>query len=222
MAAVSSASNTNLLSDYMQSSKSKTSTEAQQDRFLKLLVTQMQNQDPLNPMDNAQVTSQMAQISTVTGIDKLNTTLKSMTDSFSALQSLQATALIGRGVLSEGKTLILESGKAIGGLLLDRPATNVTVKIKDQKGAEVNTVSLGEQSAGLMTFGWDGKNNVGSAVEDGEYVFEVTATGGGKSVAAQTIGFGRVQGVTLNGGQLVLDTTGLGPLRMDQIKQILQ
>lgn len=222
MTTVSSTSNTNLLSDYMQSSKSKNTAEAQQDRFLKLLVTQMQNQDPLNPMDNAQVTSQMAQISTVTGIDKLNTTLKSMTDSFSALQSLQATALIGRGVLSEGKSLLLESGKAVGGMLLDEPATDVTVKIKDKAGAEVNSVSLGRQSAGFVTFAWDGKNNSGTAVADDEYVFEVAATSGGKNVAAQTIGFGRVQGVTLDGGQLVLDTTGLGPLRMDQIKQILQ
>lgn len=222
MTTVSSTSTTNLLSDYMQSSKSKTTTEAQQDRFLKLLVTQMQNQDPLNPMDNAQITSQMAQISTVTGIDKLNTTLASMTDSFSALRSLQATSLIGRGVLSEGKTLLLEGGKATGGVLLDQSASDVTVKIKTTAGVEVDTVSLDSQSAGLMTFAWDGKDNNGNPVTDGEYVFEVTATSGGKSVAAQTIGFGRVQSVTLDGGQLVLDTSGLGPLRMDQIKQILQ
>src|SRR3990167_8083696 len=73
-----------------------------QDRFLKLLVTQMKNQDPLNPMDNAQVTSQMAQLSTVTGIDKLNVTLQALSDSMASSQSLQAASMIGYGVLVPG------------------------------------------------------------------------------------------------------------------------
>src|ERR1017187_4426245 len=102
-----------------------------QDRFLKLLVTQMKNQDPLNPMDNAQVTSQMAQLSTVSGIDKVNSTLKALTDSMSAGQALSATGMIGHGALVPGSTVELKSGKAVAGLDLSQGADSVKVSIQD-------------------------------------------------------------------------------------------
>ena len=91
------------------------STEASQDRFMKLLVTQMKNQDPLNPLDNAQVTSQLAQLSTVTGIDKLNTTLEALMGSFQSGQSLQAVNMIGRGVLVPGADVNLSASQAMLG-----------------------------------------------------------------------------------------------------------
>ena len=91
-----------------------TDTTATSDRFLKLLVTQLQNQDPLNPMDNAQVTSQMAQINTVTGIEKLNTTMSGMTDSFSQMQILQGASLVGHQVLLEGNKLAVDTSQGIG------------------------------------------------------------------------------------------------------------
>ena len=78
---------------------------ATSDRFLKLLVAQMQNQDPLNPMDNAQVTSQMAQINTVTGIEKLNTTVQGLSSQFMQLQALQGASLVGRDVIVAGNKL---------------------------------------------------------------------------------------------------------------------
>src|SRR4249920_884865 len=98
-------------------SKAKASTQPTnlQDQFLKLLITQMQNQDPLNPMDNAQVTSQLAQISTVTGIDKLNTTIGDMNTAMVASQSLQASALVGKGIVAPGNTMLLQQGQAVGG-----------------------------------------------------------------------------------------------------------
>ncbi len=76
-----------------------------QDRFLKLLVTQMKNQDPLNPMDNAQVTSQLAQINTVNGIQQLNATMQGLATSFMSAQSMQSTSLIGHTVLTDGSKL---------------------------------------------------------------------------------------------------------------------
>ncbi|HET8870810.1 MAG TPA: flagellar hook capping FlgD N-terminal domain-containing protein, partial [Aquabacterium sp.] len=110
---------TTSLDAYLASQKSSTSTasttDATSDRFLKLLVTQMQNQDPLNPMDNAQVTSQMAQINTVTGIDKLNTTVQSIGSNFSQLQMLQAANLVGHQVLVDGNKLTVDSNGSAGG-----------------------------------------------------------------------------------------------------------
>ncbi|MFM8767622.1 MAG: flagellar hook assembly protein FlgD, partial [Rubrivivax sp.] len=79
-----------------------TSNEESGDRFLKLLVTQLKNQDPMNPMDNAQLTTQMAQINTVSGIQQLNETIKGMATQFGAMQVLQGAAMVGRDVLTEG------------------------------------------------------------------------------------------------------------------------
>src|SRR6476469_10812857 len=106
-----------------QSSSASTSTDTTsaselQDRFLKLLVAQMKNQDPLNPLDNAQVTTQLAQISTVSGIDKLNQTMNAMSSSFLASQSLQASGLIGHNVLAPGRDVLLQSGAGSAGVQL--------------------------------------------------------------------------------------------------------
>lgn len=222
MSTVPATAQSSIPSQYTQTAAKAVSTQqAQQDRFLKLLVTQMKNQDPLNPMDNAQVTTQLAQISTVNGIDKLNATLKSITDSFASSQTLQASGLIGKGVLSEGNSLLLEQGRATGGVVLDDAVSGLKVKVKTKDGVEVDTVDLGPHAAGMLTFQWDGKKNDGTSAADGEYSFEVAAANGGKSVTATPIGFARVQSVTISDGQLTLDTSGLGPLRLDQIKQIL-
>src|SRR5580693_6158542 len=94
------------------------SAAAAQDRFMTLLVTQMQNQDPLNPMDNSQMTSQLAQLSTVSGIDTMNTTLQSLISSYQQSQTLQATSMIGHGVLTAGNTLSLSNGSAPFGISL--------------------------------------------------------------------------------------------------------
>ncbi|HRN82809.1 flagellar hook capping FlgD N-terminal domain-containing protein, partial [Nitrosomonas europaea] len=104
--------------------------EDMQERFLKLLVTQMQNQDPLSPMDNAEVTSQMAQISTVSGIDKLNTTLEKLVADSDARRSFEAAAMIGRSVLVPGKDMQLENQAAIGGFELAESVDKLTVTVK--------------------------------------------------------------------------------------------
>ena len=129
----------------------KTSTAAEtQDRFLKLLVTQMKNQDPLNPMDNAQVTSQMAQLSTVTGIDKLNATLQALSDSMTSNQSLQAASMIGHGVLVDGKDVDLSDGAGYGGFELAQPVDRARVSVYDKAGGlgrRIEPVAVNEHDA---------------------------------------------------------------------------
>ena len=92
------------------------SPEAIQERFMSLLVAQLKNQDPLAPMDNAQVTSQMAQLNTVTGINKLNTTMQGVANSINGNQTAQATSMLGRAVLTEGNDLKLADGEAVGSI----------------------------------------------------------------------------------------------------------
>src|SRR5574337_1997622 len=122
-------------------SSSAASATDQSDRFVKLLVTQMQNQDPLNPMDSAQVTTQMAQISTVSGIDKLGTSIGALNTLMQQTQSLQAAALVGKNVQIAGQDLVAgDSGKASAGYDLAGPADSVVVTVTPLVSDRVSAV----------------------------------------------------------------------------------
>lgn len=192
-----------------------------QDRFLKLLVTQMKNQDPLNPMDNAQVTSQMAQLSTVSGIDKINSTLKALTDSMSAGQALSATGMIGHGALVPGSAMELREGKAIAGVELPQGADSLRVEIKDGADNVVQTMQLSNQKPGVVQLAWDGLNDKGEKVPDGSYKISATAVMGGEAAAAKTLSFGMVAGVTPGSGGAKLDVGKLGAFNMADVKQVM-
>lgn len=192
------------------------------DRFLKLLVAQMNNQDPLNPLDNAQVTSQMAQINTVTGINGLNDTVVKLLDQFARLESMQAAQLTGRSVLVEGNTLALpESGAAGGGFQLDLPADTVTVEIKDASGQVVRQLQLGKQDSGVSRFDWDGRIDAGGTAPAGNYTFSVTAKNGSTAVSATALASRRVEGVRQTNGTVELVLAGGGAVAYADIKQIL-
>jgi len=210
-----------IIDSFNQAGKQSTSIAGLQDRFLKLLVTQMKNQDPLNPLDNAQVTSQLAQISTVSGIDKLNATLNSMSSSFLASQSLQASGLIGHAVLAPGNSMLLQSGGGAAGMDLAQAADHVSVTIRDSAGQIIKTIDMGAQDAGIHTFPWDGSTDAGGHAKDGAYTFQVVAVQGGKQVDAQALGVGVVKSVSLGGSDLQLNTIGLGAVSVGQVKQIL-
>lgn len=194
---------------------------ATQDRFLKLLVTQMKNQDPLNPMDNAQVTSQMAQLSTVTGIDKLNATVQALSDSMAAAQSLQAASMIGHAALVPGKEIDLLKGQSDAAVELAQPADKLTVTISDSKGNVVRTLQVGAQDAGVVGFKWDGTDNTGAAVADGAYTFSATAVLGGKSSSPTTLSYGLVNSVSLTSSGAMLNMGSLGEVELGAVRQIL-
>ena len=152
--ATSSTSDVNVTST--PAAASTTSTTDAADRFMKLLVAQMQNQDPLNPMDNAQVTSQMAQISTVTGINQLNTTVQGLSSQFLQLQAVQGASLVGRDVIVPGNKLSVDDTTAVGqgGFELTSAADAVKVDILSPSGAVVQSLNLGAESAGTHSFDW--------------------------------------------------------------------
>jgi len=165
------------------------------DRFLTLLVSQLKNQDPLNPMDNAQITTQLTQISTVSGINRLNDTVAALAASFGANQSLQAASLVGHDVLAPGDKLQLAGGKGQGGFSLAQDADQVLITINDASGRAVRKIDLGSQAAGTQAFAWDGQTDAGPAAPDGMYSFAVTATANGKQLAVDTLMSGHVDGV---------------------------
>lgn len=199
----------------------KTTAEDTQTRFLTLLTTQLQNQDPLNPMNSSEMTSQLAQISTVEGVTKLNDTLKVLMNNLQASESVQAADLVGHTVLVPGSGMALSSSLAAGGVQLDSDATTVTVTITDSNGLEVQKLSLGKLDAGTHEFVWDGKNSNGTVVADGNYKVSVKAYQGDNKVTASTLQLARVNSVITGGSELQVDVGSLGRVSMSDIKLIL-
>jgi len=199
----------------------KSEVEATQDRFMTLLVTQMRNQDPLNPLDNAQVTSQFAQLSTVSSLEKLNQAFSSLAGSYAASQSIAATSMISRGVLVEGNDMVLSEGKGAFGVEMTEPADKVTVTIKNAGGVTMRTMQLGALEAGTHPLGWDGKTDKGETAPDGMYQIEIAATRGEEKAKATTLQFDIVQSVTTNAQGIKLNLPHMGAVNMGDVKQIL-
>jgi flagellar basal-body rod modification protein FlgD len=220
------ATNSSAIFAALNGTSSKTSTAsaatAAQDRFMTLLVTQLKNQDPLNPMDNAQMTSQMAQISTVSGIDKLNTTLQALSASMTPNQTLQAAGMIGHGALVTGDGVDLAAGgTGLGGFSLPGAADHATVSIYSPSGALINTLSLGAQTAGIAKWQWDGTDSAGAAAPAGNYTFKVNASLAGNSVAATGLQYGLVNSVTQGSAGVSLSIGSMQNVALSQIQQIL-
>lgn len=191
------------------------SANEQSDRFLKLLVTQMQNQDPLNPMDNAQITTQMAQISTVSGIDELNKSIGSMSAMLMQTQQLQAASLIGKNVLVPGNKLAVDAaGNARGGFELAEGADAVTVQVKNANGLVLDTISLGPQDAGRLSFDWKAPANASGLT------FTVNAKAAGVAVTATPLVVDTVRAVYNDGGQLNVELQGAGVMPFRDVKAI--
>lgn len=193
-----------------------------EDRFLKLLITQLRHQDPMNPMQNAEITMQLAQMSTVEGINKLNAGLEALMASYRTSQALQAAGLIGRQVLVAGDGLALsEEGQAIGGVELAQGADRVRVSIFDGSGAVVRRLELGSLPAGVSRFVWDGKDAGGAPRPVGrDYRFVLEAEQGGKPVDAVSLTLDRVYGVVTAAGGMSLDLARRGTLPLDAVRQI--
>ena len=187
---------------------SASSSTVSADTFLKLLVAQMQNQDPLNPMDNAEVTSQMAQINTVTGINTLNTTVQSLSSQFTQMQALQAASLVGHSVIVPGNTLNIDPTSATGqgGFQIATPADAVKVDILAPSGAVVQTINLGAEGAGMHSFAWP----AGTATNASGYTFRVTATSGGVAVPSTALMSDVVDAVSTSGNTLNLELQNSG------------
>jgi flagellar basal-body rod modification protein FlgD len=182
----------------------------------------MKNQDPLNPLDNAAITSQMAQLSTVSGIEQLNSTLQALSNSMAVGQSVSATSMIGHGVLVPGSNLSLTGGVAVGGMELTQPADSVSVTIKDASGNIVSTLQFGAQDAGVLPFSWNGLNDAGTPAPDGNYTFSVEATLAGSTMAPATLEYGLVNAVTPGAqGSTTLDVGQWGGFDLSEVKQVL-
>lgn len=195
----------------------KTKNEAgAEDRFLKLLVAQMQNQDPLNPMDNAQVTSQMAQIQSVNGIEKLNRTVEGLGTQFAQLSALQGASLVGRDVIVAGNQLTAnDEGLPQGGFELASAADRVQVEVLNAGGRVIDTIELGAQSAGRHGFEWTPPAGVEASLGT---TFRIVARSGAATVSSTPLMRDRVDAVIAGGDQLTLELRNSGSVAYADIK----
>ncbi len=177
-----------------------TDAAAMQDRFLKLLVAQIHNQDPMNPMDNAQMTSQMAQINTVNGIQQLNQTLTGMSAQFSAMQVLQGSSMVGQEVLTAGSTLSANASTGLAGGAFDLAgaADKVQLEILAPSGQVLDSVNMGALAQGRHNFDWNASSYQGA----GQVSYRVTATQGTQAVVSTSLVREKVMSVGAVNGAL--------------------
>lgn len=196
-----------------------------QEQFLKLLTTQLTHQDPMKPMENGDFLGQMAQFSTVSGIQDLQASFKDFANTISSDQALQAAGLVGRYVSAPSQEALLSAGGSVSGdFALPSSSPQVTVKvINPQTGETVRDINLGSQSTGNTAFVWDGLDNNGQFANPGIYKIQAEAQVDGANTALATNIKSQVQSVTMGSGSsgLQVNLTGLGSVKFNQIKQIL-
>ena len=207
-----------------------TDAEELQNQFLTLLTAQLQNQDPLNPLENTELTSQLAQINTVSGIAGISEKITALMSALNNNQGIQAASIIGKNILTNGNQITLssytdESGNtssaAYGGIKLESNADKVVVKITNGS-TEVRSIDLGAKNAGIVSFAWDGIDNYGNLRTDGNYKFTVEATQKDSGVIATTMQYSPVYAVSRNStGDFVLDLGDKGTIKLDEVQQII-
>ena len=215
--AIASIDNT-ALSTTTAAATAKKADPGSEDRFLKLLVAQMQNQDPLNPLDNAQVTSQMAQINTVSGVEKLNKTVTGLTAQFLQMQTLQGAALVGRDVTVAGNRMNIESDVGQGAFELASDASASKVEVLRPDGTVLDTLQLGPQKAGRVNFEWPAKGAAQGTGAQSDIRFRVIATNNTAPVTATAFMRDRVVAVNMGGDTLNLELQRSGSLPYSQVK----
>jgi flagellar basal-body rod modification protein FlgD len=197
--------------------------ELGQEDFLKLMTTQLRNQDPSKPADNAEFMSQLAQFGTVTGIEDLKTELQNLAGSLVSNQTFQAAGMLGREVLIPATQGVLEQDGVIAGAVeLSNAVSSLNIGIYDPAGQLVRNVSLGSQSPGMVAFDWDGLATDGTAVPPGRYEVRAEAISGGINEAYDVLIADKVQSVSLPaaGKALTMELAGLGEVNFSEIRQI--
>jgi flagellar basal-body rod modification protein FlgD len=197
--------------------------ELGQDVFLELMVTQLQNQNPLEPQDNSEFVAQLAQFSSVEGLDKLNTSMEGLVGSFQSNQALQASAMVGRFVKLDSESSFLPTDGAVAGTIdLPQSTDQITMSIYNDSGQLVSEELMGGQAAGEVPFVWNGTDNNGNQLPAGVYQFKVTANFGGDAVRLNTALSANVDSVSVGAnGAISLNVAGLGSVAISEVREIL-
>lgn len=209
-----------------QAEEAKKKSSLGQEDFLKLMVAQLQNQSPLKPQENGEFLGQMAQFSTVSGLQDMQKTLDNLSNSLVSNQALQASSMVGRFVRVPGESNMLPEGEGdrfFGGVELEQSTPNLQFEILSQSGEVVKTIGMGTQQEGPVSFAWDGVSDSGNSMPPGEYKVRATAIINGETVSLSPEVIAPVESVTLGRGgeQMKLNVAGVGIRSMNEIKEIL-
>jgi len=190
----------------------KKDTGLNKDDFLQLFITQLKNQDPLNPQDSSQFVTQLAQMTQVEQAYNTNTNLQSLITAVNSSSSISATSFIGKTIMSSGNSIYSTGTGAQVTFNLPAATTSTTVTINDASGNAVRTIALGAGSSGDNYVKWDGKGDNGAALAAGGYTFSVSGTASnGTTVTGTTYTTGVVDSISYNGTSPVLQ---IGPLKI--------
>ena len=195
-------------------------TLTQQD-FLNLFTAQLKFQNPLEPLDNYQMASQMAQFSSVDALMKMSESLENLMANQTSLQTLQSSSLIGKTVQAKGNRMSIQQGTVSEGLYeLSKPG-NVIIQIYNANGVAVRKIEAGIKGTSVQKISWDGKDQSGSSLPDGVYTFRVVAAGeDGQAVAVTTYREGTITGISLEEGKAMF-RFGNDLIAFDDIKAII-
>jgi flagellar basal-body rod modification protein FlgD len=192
--------------------------------FLTLMLAQLQNQDPTSPVDSNEFLSQLASLSEVQGINQLNNSFTSLSNSMVSSQALQASSLLGHQALVASSTATLgkAGGTVSGAVSVPQTSSSVVLNITNSAGVLVDSINLGAQSAGLAGFTWNGQTSSGSTAPAGTYNLNAQVSGVSGGTAISTLVSGTVDSVTMGSGTtgLTLNVAGLGSIPFSSVQQI--
>ncbi len=199
----------------------RTSTLGQED-FLKLLMTQLQNQDPMEPMDNGEFMGQMAQFSTVQGVTEMGESIDGLVSIYQGQQMSANASMIGKKALVDGNWAQLEGGKLAGAIDLTTAANDLRVDVKSETGELMASIGLGSKMAGVQEFSWDGIKQDGTTAPEGNYYLSASAVRDGQSTVPAMQVYGTVNSVQMKGGEVTLNVSGQGNVSFNSVKRISQ
>jgi flagellar basal-body rod modification protein FlgD len=195
-------------------------TELGSSDFMTLMITQLKNQDPMKPQDPSEFLGQLAQFSTVSGIQSMQTSMTELAGSLRSAQVLSGATLVGREVLaSSTKGNLLSGGTIRGAVDIPAAVSDVQLTIKDGTGQLVRKIDL--SGDGLTEFTWDGLTSTGQPAAAGTYEFEITAKSGGETYSFDTLLSSKVASVTIDPtrGDLILNTD-IGPVAISDVQRV--
>jgi len=213
----------NSINQAPQDSAPKKSDNLGQADFLKLMTEQLKHQDPMKPMENSEFLGQLAQFSTVQGINNMQDTMKGLAETMIGDQVLRGAALVGHEVLIPSEKLALEGdGGAINGSVAATSAGIVNFDIKDATGNIIKTISVNADEAGEVKFSWDGKDANGKPVKAGNYSITATqvSAADGEKTTLSTYVNALVESVNIGSDGLYLNLKGLGTAPISHVLRV--
>ena len=201
----------------------KISGQLGQSDFLKLMTTELNNQDPTQPTDSSQMLAQMAQLSTVSGIQDMQSSLKQLVNTMMASQTTQAAALVGHQVVAPGTSAMLTASGLRGAIDVTQASNKVAVGIYDSAGQLVKQINLGAQDKGTVPFAWDGVKDDGTQAPSGLYQIKALASINGSPQAMNTLVASTIESVTVDAAsqRITLNTSSGDAVKITDIKQYM-